>query len=117
MRSPKPRTRPRPTAIEAFAGEFGAKWPKAVAKIVDEKEQLLAFYEFPAEHWRHLRTTNPIESHVCSGEGEDGHHEGTGLEGGGSGDDLQAVGGSRREVEEAKRLSSGGAGESRSEAS
>ncbi len=49
-------------AIEAFAAEFGAKWPKAVAKIVDEKEQLLTFYEFPAEHWRHLRTTNPIES-------------------------------------------------------
>jgi putative transposase len=49
-------------AIEAFAGEFGAKWPKAVAKIVGEKEQLLTFYEFPAEHWRHLRTTNPIES-------------------------------------------------------
>jgi hypothetical protein len=49
-------------AIEAFAGEFGAKWPKASAKIVEEKEQLLAFYEFPAEHWRHLRTTNPIES-------------------------------------------------------
>jgi putative transposase len=49
-------------AIEAFAGEFGAKWPKAVSKIVEEKEQLLAFYEFPAEHWRHLRTTNPIES-------------------------------------------------------
>ncbi len=49
-------------AIEAFSGEFGTKWPKAVAKIVGEKEQLLAFYEFPAEHWRHLRTTNPIES-------------------------------------------------------
>ena len=49
-------------AIEAFAGEFGTKWPKAVAKIVGEKEQLLAFYDFPAEHWRHLRTTNPIES-------------------------------------------------------
>ena len=47
------------SAIEAFAGEFGAKWPKAVSKIVGEKEQLLAFYEFPAEHWRHLRTTNP----------------------------------------------------------
>jgi putative transposase len=49
-------------AIEAFAKEFGAKWPKAVAKIVDEKETLLTFYEFPAEHWVHLRTTNPIES-------------------------------------------------------
>jgi putative transposase len=49
-------------AIEALASEFSAKWPKAVAKIVDDKEALLRFYDFPAEHWRHLRTTNPIES-------------------------------------------------------
>jgi putative transposase len=49
-------------AIEAFTCEFGTKWPKAVAKITGEKELLLTFYEFPAEHWRHLRTTNPIES-------------------------------------------------------
>jgi putative transposase len=49
-------------AIEAFAKEFGAKWPKALSKIASEKEQLLAFYDYPAEHWRHLRTTNPIES-------------------------------------------------------
>ena len=50
------------TAIDAFAHEFGAKWPKAVAKIVDDAEPLLAFYDFPAEHWIHLKTTNPIES-------------------------------------------------------
>jgi len=50
------------TAINAFAAEFGAKWPKAVAKIVDDVEPLLAFYDFPAEHWIHLKTTNPIES-------------------------------------------------------
>ncbi len=49
-------------AIEAFTSEFGTKWPKAVAKITQEKELLLTFYEFPAEHWVHLRTTNPIES-------------------------------------------------------
>jgi transposase-like protein len=49
-------------AIDAFAHEFGAKWPKAVAKIVDDVEPLLAFYDFPAEHWIHLKTTNPIES-------------------------------------------------------
>jgi putative transposase len=49
-------------AIEAFASEFGTKWPKAVVKITEEKELLLTFYEFPAEHWVHLRTTNPIES-------------------------------------------------------
>ncbi|MGW2935991.1 IS256 family transposase [Streptomyces sp. NPDC001156] len=49
-------------AIEAFARIYGAKWPKAVAKIIDDAEQLLTFYDFPAEHWIHLRTTNPIES-------------------------------------------------------
>lgn len=50
------------TAIDAFAAEFAVKWPKAVAKIVDDVEPLLAFYDFPAEHWIHLKTTNPIES-------------------------------------------------------
>ncbi|MFD7342662.1 IS256 family transposase [Streptomyces violascens] len=49
-------------AIEAFARTYGAKWPKAVAKITGDAEELLAFYDFPAEHWIHLRTTNPIES-------------------------------------------------------
>jgi transposase-like protein len=49
-------------AVDAFAHEFAAKWPKAVAKIVDDLESLLAFFDFPAEHWLHLKTTNPIES-------------------------------------------------------
>ena len=49
-------------AIKAFATEFGAKWPKAVAKIVDDTDVLLTFFDFPAEHWLHLKTTNPIES-------------------------------------------------------
>jgi transposase-like protein len=49
-------------AIEVFARTYGVKWPKAVAKIVDDRDELLAFYAFPAEHWVHLRTTNPIES-------------------------------------------------------
>jgi len=49
-------------AIKAFADEFAAKWPKAVTKITDRPEALLAFYGMPAEHWIHLKTTNPIES-------------------------------------------------------
>jgi transposase-like protein len=49
-------------AIETFAKTYGAKFPKAVAKITGDAEELLAFYDFPAEHWVHLRTTNPIES-------------------------------------------------------
>ncbi len=49
-------------AVKAFAADYGAKWPKAVAKITDDLDVLLAFYDYPAEHWVHLRTTNPIES-------------------------------------------------------
>jgi putative transposase len=49
-------------AIEALVSDYGAKWPKAVAKITDDTAALLTFFDFPAEHWVHLRTTNPIES-------------------------------------------------------
>ncbi len=49
-------------AIEVFKRDYGAKWPNAVAKIVDDTEVLLSFFDFPAEHWVHLKTTNPIES-------------------------------------------------------
>ena len=49
-------------AAQAFANDYGIKWPKATAKITDDLDVLLAFYDFPAEHWVHLRTTNPIES-------------------------------------------------------
>ncbi|HIE47718.1 TPA: IS256 family transposase [Candidatus Bipolaricaulota bacterium] len=48
-------------AVQAFAEEF-AEYPKAVKKITGKLDTLLAFYDFPAEHWTHLRTTNPIES-------------------------------------------------------
>jgi transposase-like protein len=49
-------------AATMFADLFGAKFPKATAKITDDLDELLAFYDYPAEHWIHLRTTNPIES-------------------------------------------------------
>jgi putative transposase len=49
-------------AIKAFEVDYAAKYPKAVAKIVDDADVLLEFYRYPAEHWIHLRTTNPIES-------------------------------------------------------
>ena len=47
-------------AIKAFEADYGAKYPKAVAKITEHIDVLLAFYDYPAEHWIHLRTTNPI---------------------------------------------------------
>ncbi len=49
-------------AANAFAAGYGTKWPKAAAKITHDLDVLLAFYDYPAEHWVHLRTTNPIES-------------------------------------------------------
>jgi transposase-like protein len=49
-------------AIKAFDELYGAKFPKAVKKITDDVTELLAFYDYPGEHWVHLRTTNPIES-------------------------------------------------------
>jgi hypothetical protein len=44
-----------------IAAEYGAKWPK-VAKLIDDLDVLLTFYDHPAEHWIHLRTTNSMES-------------------------------------------------------
>lgn len=49
-------------AIKAFELDYIAKYPKAVAKITDDMDVLLEFYKYPAEHWVHLRTRNPIES-------------------------------------------------------
>jgi putative transposase len=49
-------------ARERFRAEFDAKYPKAVAKLDKDWAHLTAFYDFPAEHWRHLRTSNAIES-------------------------------------------------------
>ena len=49
-------------AMELFTRTYEAKYPKAVACFRGDREELLAFYDFPAEHWRHLRTSNPLES-------------------------------------------------------
>jgi putative transposase len=49
-------------AAKRFAADYGTKFPKATAKLTDDLEVLLTFYDFPAEHWLHLKTTNPIES-------------------------------------------------------
>lgn len=49
-------------AFDLFLESFEAKYPKAVACLVKDRDVLLTFYDFPAEHWVHLRTTNPIES-------------------------------------------------------
>ena len=49
-------------ALARFRRDYQAKYPRAVECLLKDQEQLLSFYDFPAEHWQHLRTTNPIES-------------------------------------------------------
>jgi len=49
-------------AFDLFVETYQAKYPKAVECLVKDREVLLTFYDFPAEHWVHIRTTNPIES-------------------------------------------------------
>jgi transposase-like protein len=56
-------------AVSAFKAAYGAKFAKAAAKITDDLAELLAFYDFPAEHWIHLRTTDEIVNPLpgCAG--------------------------------------------------
>jgi putative transposase len=49
-------------AFDLFVGTYDAKYPKATECLSKDRPELLAFYDFPAEHWIHIRTTNPIES-------------------------------------------------------
>jgi putative transposase len=49
-------------AAKRFDAELRSRWPKAADKIHDDLDRLLTFYDFPAEHWLHLKTSNPIES-------------------------------------------------------
>ena len=49
-------------AFDRFLQTYGVKWPRAADCLEKDRTELLAFYDFPAEHWRHLRTSNPIES-------------------------------------------------------
>ena len=49
-------------AFDFFIETYGVKWDKAVAKLIKDRDALLTFYDYPAEHWKHIRTSNPIES-------------------------------------------------------
>ena len=49
-------------AFDRFVEVYGSKWPRAADCLEKDRGELLAFYDFPAEHWGHLRTSNPIES-------------------------------------------------------
>jgi transposase-like protein len=55
-------TKDADAAFDAFIETYAVKYEKAVECLTKDREALLAFYDFPAEHWKHLRTSNPIES-------------------------------------------------------
>jgi putative transposase len=62
-----PDRRAAEAAIASFAGKYAPKYRKAVACLVRDRDALLTFYDFPSEHWDHLRTANPIESVFATG--------------------------------------------------
>jgi len=49
-------------AFDLFVETYGVKYERAVKTLTKDRDVLLTFYDFPAEHWKHIRTTNPIES-------------------------------------------------------
>ena len=78
-------------ALERFRGEFDAKYPKAVAKLDRDWQALTAFYDFPAEHWRHLRTSQRDREQLRDGQAAHPRDQGRGLEEGRARDGLQAA--------------------------
>ena len=77
-------------AVKAFAKRYGAKFSKAVKKIVDDEAELLASYDFPAEHWRHLPDNQPHRVDLRNRPAADQGHRRGRLPGRGPRDGLQA---------------------------
>ena len=75
-------------AFDFFLEAYGAKYDKAVACLAKDRDVLPSFYDYPAEHWKHIRTTNPIESTFATGTLED--HQGLPQPHDGTHDGLQA---------------------------
>ena len=98
--------------IDAFVAEFAAKYPKAAACLAEDREALLAFFGFPAEHSLHLRTSNVIES-VFAGASSPARDEGRGFAHQGAADGLQAGGDGAAAMAPAERGASAATGPGR----
>ena len=86
-------------AFDAFIEIWGVKYDKVVECLIKDRDALLAFYDFPAEHWKHLRTTNPIESSLPRSATEQcAPKKGTSLEQDRARHDLQAGRGRREKL-------------------
>jgi len=76
-------------AFDAFVETWGVKYDKAVECLIKDRDALLTFYEFPAEHWKHLRTTNVVERLLRDRPPPHGALQGMSLEQDCARDDLQ----------------------------
>ncbi len=90
-------------AIVRFEADYGAKYPKAVASLRRDEAELLTFFDFPAEHWVHLRTGNVIESPFATVRLRQRGDQGRGLTPEGPIDGFQAVGDGRGALAENQR--------------
>ena len=77
-------------ALDRFVAKYGAKYDKAAACLAKDRESLLAFYDFPAEHWKHVRTTQPDREHLRHRPAADRQDQGLPVTPDRAGDGLQA---------------------------
>ena len=90
-------------AFDAFLEKYQAKYPVACECLAKDRDVLLAFYDFPAEHWKHLRTTNPIESTFATIRLRQRRTKGCGTQAGQPDHDVQARSGSTEKVATTQR--------------
>ena len=94
------------TAFDFFLEAYGPKYEKATACLAKDRDALLSFYDFPAEHWKHVRTTNPIESTFRHGSPSHLSDQGLPVTQDGDGHGLQALPGGQQEMAEAQWIRS-----------
>ena len=92
-------------AFDFFLEAYGAKYDKATACLAKDRAVLLTFYDFPAEHWKHLRTTNPIESTFATVRPEDHQDQGLPQPDHGAHHGLQVVPVGSQEMAASRRIS------------
>lgn len=97
-------------AFDRTLKRFEAKYPKAMACLAKDRDELLAFYDYPAEHWVHIRTTNPIELHLRHGPSTEQAQPELRIPGDDPGDGLQAAPERRETLEAHQGVQQAGAG-------
>jgi len=97
-------------AVSSFKTAYGAKFPKAVAKLTDDLDALLAFYDYPAEHWIPSPHDQPHREHFRDGQAPNQDHPRSGLARRGAGDGIQAHRGRASPLAHGQRTTPGRAG-------